>query len=179
VIDVQLAGPIVETTLAEVPQWRWAAGFRLSDATLRADLSGTITTERHGRNRSVFYDTFTAAPVVGPGWQRGEPVVVWAIADGSTAPAEWSSPTSGGLLRLVPDDRHDEVIDRVMRRRGLGTVPGRVLGRWAPDPAAARGAAWLELAIILGGASALWALLCLLVRPAPTVSRAGAGTRAG
>jgi hypothetical protein len=175
VIDVQLAGPIVAATVAEAPQSRWAAGFQLSDATLRTDLAATVTTARRGRN-GTFYDSFTAAPVVGPDWRRGQLVAVWAIADGTAAPAEWSSPSAGGLLRLVPDDRHDEVIDRLMRRRGLGTLPEAVIGRWAPDPAAALGAAWLALAEILGAAGVAWSLSCLLVRPAPPEPR---GARRG
>jgi hypothetical protein len=168
VIDVPLVGPIVETTVGEAPASRWAAGFLLRDATLRADLGGTVTTTRRGRNRAVFYDTFTAAPVVAADWQRGQRVTVWAIADGRTAPPDWSRP--GGLIRVLETDKHDEVIDRLMRRHGLGTVPGRVIGRWVPDPGAARSAAWLQLALLLGGACAAWTLLCVLVRPsAPPV----------
>ena len=37
-----LVGPIVETTVAEAPASRWAAGFVLRDATLRADLGGAL-----------------------------------------------------------------------------------------------------------------------------------------
>jgi hypothetical protein len=172
VIDVPLVGPVVETTVVEAPASRWAAGFILRDATLRADLGGTVTTARRGRGRAVFYDSFTAAPVVAADWRRGQLVTVWAVADGNTAPPEWSRP--GGLIRVLETDKQDEVIDRLMRRHGLGTVPGRVIGRWVPDPAAARSAAWLELALLLGGACAAWALLCVLVRPSAPPARSTA-----
>jgi hypothetical protein len=163
VVDVPIVGAIVDAAVAEAPRAHSAAGFRFRDAAVRADLAGTFTTERAGR-RTTIRTTYVAAPVVPTAWKPGEPIAVWAIAEGVRPPAEWSQRT-GGLIRLLVDDEHDEVVTRAARARRLDTAPDRVIGRWVADPAAARTDAWLLLALILGGACALWAALCVLVRP--------------
>jgi len=161
-IDVPILGSVVETTVADAPR-TGAAGFRFRDAAVRTDLGGSYTTERSGR-RSTIRTTYVAAPVVPASWKAGEPIAVWAIAEGVRPPAAWSE-RAGGLIRLLIDDEHDEVVGRATRARRLDTAPDRVIGRWVADPAAARGDAWLLLALILGGACALWAVLCVFVSP--------------
>jgi hypothetical protein len=161
VVDVPVVGPIVETSVATAPQSPWAAGYRLTDATLRTDLAATFTTVRQGRRGAQFYDTFTVAPVVGAGWQRGDPVAVWALASGRAQPPEWAQPGCC-LVRLLANEKHDEVVDRAMRRLGLGAVPDSVIGRWVADPARARSLAWGQLVMILGGACVAWTVLSVL-----------------
>lgn len=167
-VDVPLVGPVVETSVGAAPQSSWAAGYRLTDATLRADLAATFTTVRRGRRGAQLYDTFTVAPVVGDGWRQGDPVTVWALASGRTPPPEWSQPRCC-LARLLANEKHDEVVERAARRLGLAVIPDRVIGRWVADPADARSQAWGLLVLILGVASIAWIILCALVRPPTSV----------
>jgi hypothetical protein len=180
-IDVRLVGPIGAGPLATAAPSPWAGGYRFNDAVLRADLAGTFTVARPGRRGATHYRTYSAAPVVGADWQPGHSVAFWAIARGARPP-EWSRPLRG-LAPLVADDEYDEVVDRVMARRGLNAGPVRLIGRWVADPAEERNQAWGLLARILGGASAAWIVLTLMAgnrpvelgRKQPAQSRSGRG----
>lgn len=164
-IDVPLVGGTVETTVAGAPAARrlLTAGFRLTDgAAVRTGMAQTVRISREGRHGGrIFFYTYTAAPVVGAGWESGDPIAVWAVYQGEAVPPEWSRP-HGALLRWLDDDRFAEAVERARTRLHLPPMDRPVIGQWVTEPSAARRAVWAMVILIVGVSMVVWTVLALV-----------------
>jgi len=158
VIDVPLLGGVVEGAIPQASRSRWAAGYRLTDASLRTDLktSQVIVTPRKPRSGGGWPVTYTAAPVVPAGWTPSEPVHFWIVAQsGANMPADWNETSTFGV-RLGPDDDRDRAIIAIAQKTGLVSADTRILLRWTPDPDQELRPAWLSLAVIVAVGAIAW-----------------------
>jgi hypothetical protein len=161
-IDVPLVGRTVETTVANAPAARslLTTGFRLTNgAVVRSDLAQAVGMSREGRHGGrVFFYTYTAAPVVGAGWQAGDPVTVWVVNQDKGVPPEWSQP-HGALLRWLDDDLFAEAVDGARTRLHLPPVDRPVIGQWVADPFVAQRAVLAMVVLMVGLPAVVWTIL--------------------
>jgi hypothetical protein len=169
--DAPLLGTIREGSIAAaIPDVR-VAGDRFTDAGLRRDAvldrRVSLPSLRGGRPVPTRY---FLAPIVPEGWTPAQPVRAWALAFGGAVPAAWAAP--GGLLRDLPRLDIEAVLEDALAAGPLRSLPDPVIGRWVPDPGAARNRARLWLGLILAAGLAGWGLVVWrLSQPVASIRR--------
>ena len=186
---VQPFGPIPAMALEQArPPSGFETGIRITDAAPRRDLARSVTlsvsgpTGRRGGTTTTTY-SYQVAPVVHAQWMPGMPIVVWAVVEGTANDPHWDA-GAGALFRPIDLS----IAARAVRRfQADGPMPGPaqavpaapVIGLWVADTGAARLAQVTDWALLLGGASLVWALLAWLgLRRKPAAAAAyGTGPR--
>ena len=132
---------------------------------------------RRNRDRHVAY-TLYVAPVVGVGWTRDQPVMVFAVTGHpgrNQGQSQWVQPWRAGfrLGGLHAVEIH-EGIGRIERHSGIIAAGNAAIIRWTADPEAEAVAARWRLAMTAIVALAVWALtpLVLLLLAAVRTARA-------
>ena len=162
-VDAPLLGQVAVGPVANAPAAWWPSGYRFVDGTLRADLAQNYLAVGYSRQQGERFTAAVVAPVVPRGWTPAEPVRVWAVARGSSPPADWAKPFRAGVRLLTLDSDYEKAARGAIVSSGqrLGVVPSQhyVLIRWVADPAQQRLAAWLTLLRIIAIVAGCWTVL--------------------
>jgi hypothetical protein len=126
---------------------------------VRVDLAGSSSLGLRHR-RGV---THAAAPILAPGQDAGQPIILWAVRDTGAADsgeAAWRSPASMAL-RASGDLANAAwpAVQDAARRHRLTIAERPVLLLWTADADARLAAARRALALLLAILCAIWALL--------------------
>lgn len=149
-------------SVRDAPRFPRAARFLFVD--------GAPDVTRWGRHHSPGHRgagvTHVVAPVVVSGWTPGEPVTLWACAEGSAPPRAWKEPGRRGVrLSSFATTGCAKARQRAEQVHRLRSAPGALLIHWE-DPAGAlaraRGLALGVPGILLG----LYLVSMIIVRVA-------------
>src|SRR5262245_1448872 len=78
IVDTPLFGPVVTGTVDTAPLHRWASAYRLTDAVVRPDLAGAVTTHAYNGHGGTSTVTVVVTPVLSAG---GGPARIWIVDD--------------------------------------------------------------------------------------------------
>ncbi|MCQ4163272.1 hypothetical protein [Tahibacter harae] len=132
--------------------WRIAREFAL-------DTPMTVARGRH-------VGTYWIAPLLAPGWKRGDPVIAWVAAStylsgkvGRLPLSDWDRP--GEVVRFTRFTPHWRLARRAAGQHGLNLPEDIALFAWRPDAAQAMHEQAMQLLTLLGAINGTW-LLCVL-----------------